>query len=172
MEELKRSVAEVKNMEITMLSTLSRLEEKDSAINKNLERLSTLEASISNSLSKFILIGSILIGTMMVGWGLFSAWSVYIVSQNNETQKNIIENRNSSMKRDAEMDIKLLEMQKEQKAIVDGVAENNYQLHSHEDEQQMLKESLLSSIGKVISKNKPAKQIDIPKDEIENNMRR
>ena len=154
MEDLKRSVAEVKNIEMTMMSALTRMEEKDEAINRNLEKLSAMEISISNSLSKFILIGSILIGAMMVGWGLFSAWSVYIVSQNNETQKTIVENRSSSLKRDSEMDIKLTELQKEQKAISDAVAENNYAIHAHEDEQQNINSTLLSHIDSVVVKSK------------------
>ena len=153
-EDLKRSVAEVKNIEMTMMSALTRMEEKDEAINRNLEKLSAMEISISNSLSKFILIGSILIGAMMVGWGLFSAWSVYIVSQNNETQKTIVENRSSSLKRDSEMDIKLTELQKEQKAIGDAVAENNYAIHAHEDDQQNINSTLLGHIDAIVVKSK------------------
>ena len=127
MEELKRAVADVKAMEVSMLGTLGKLESAEKANSiKNAENFYIL--------SKFTLITSFLVGVMLLHLALFAGWSFFVANQNNETKMAIASHDTISDKSRSDIEAKLLVLDTNQKALIDSTAETNYTIHSNNDE--------------------------------------
>jgi hypothetical protein len=133
--ELKTSLEETRNVDAAMATTLSKLEKTD--------------ANIFNTLSKYTLMTSFVIGLMLVHITFFGVWSVYVITQNNDTMHVVMENRAIADNRQTKTDADLAKIVLEQKALVDSTAENNYLLHGQLDVLPRIQQEILNKLNKL-----------------------
>lgn len=142
MEELRKAVAELK-------TSLDETRNIDAAMTATLAKLESTDGRIYNTLSKYTLMTSFVIGLMLVHLTFFGVWSIYVVGQNNDTRSLVMENRAIADNRQAKTDNDLAKMVQEQKALVDSTAENNYLLHGQLDVLPRIQQEILNKLNKL-----------------------
>ena len=137
MEELKAAVAKVQAMEMSMIDILNKIENTDKYL--------------VHTLSKFTLISTFLIGVMTMHLTLFGVWAFYVSNQNMFIEETILTNRNTSEQRDARLQASINNMAKEQQALIESTAENNYNITGHNSESEINSEKINTTLEKLYS---------------------
>ena len=147
MEELKKTVAELK-------TAIDDTRSIDLTISTTLQKLEATDARIFNTLSKYTMMTTFVIGLMLVHLTFFGVWSIYVITQNNDTMHVVMENRAISDNRQAKTDAEIEKIAVEQKALVDSTAENNYLLHGQLDTLPRIQQEILNKINKMGNNSK------------------